>query len=149
MDARETALHEARLIVANHSGDLWESIVSHLETLTRDFTAALPLAKESQLQAHRLNANNVTIMTNAFPLIHFEIIYSRGVGISGLLRETFSGLGETRERRLRKIGFTVDRNSQPCLTDGERYLHPSQVAEELMDKVAEFFDKASKMPSFL
>ncbi len=147
--ARSTALSEARTIVANHADSLWESCVSHLETNTKEFAAALPLAKERNLRALRPNSNNLTIMTSAFPLIKFEILYQRGVGISGTLHETFTGLGQTRTQRLNRIGLTVDRNMQPCFTDGERYLHPSQVAEEIMEKVAEFFEKASKLPSFL
>jgi hypothetical protein len=149
-DATRTAtLLEARTIVANHADQLWETLVFHLESDTKEFAAALPLAKEKDLQALRLNQNNITIMTRAFPLIKFEIIYQRGVSITGVLQETYSGLGETRTCKLNRIGFTADSKLQPCFTDGERYLHPKQVAEELMERVAEFFEKASKMPSFL
>jgi len=148
-DAKRTAiLLEKRAIVANHSYGLWDSLVSHLETDTKEFAASLPLAKEKNLQAVRLNANNLTIMTNAFPIIKFEILYS-GRGVEGTLEETFSGLSETRTRKLRMIGFTVDHNLQPCFTDGERHLAPSQLAEQLMERVAEFFEKASRLPSFL
>ncbi len=147
--ARTSALLERRVIVSNYAGDLWEALVVELERLTKEFAAALPLAKERNLQALRLNENNLTIMTNAFPLIKFQLLYDRGAGISGTLTETFSGMSETRTRKLRTVGFTTDRDLQPCLTDGSRYLPPSLVAEELMEKVAEFFEKASKMPSFL
>jgi hypothetical protein len=148
-DAARTAfLSEARTMVANNADNLWESLVSHLETSTKEFANALPLAKERNLQAIR-TGNVVMIMTSAFPLIKFDIIYQRGIGITGTVQETYSGLGESRTLRLNRIGFTTDRNLQPCFTDGERYLHPKQLAEELMEKVAEFFEKASKMPSFL
>jgi hypothetical protein len=146
--ARTAVLSEARMMVANHSDSLWESLASHLETTTKEFTNALPLAKEKNLQAIR-TGNVMTIMTSAFPLIKFDIIYQHGIGIIGTVQETYSGLGESRTLRLNRIGFTTDRNMQPCFTDGERYLHPKHLAEELMEKVAAFFEKASKMPSFL
>jgi hypothetical protein len=47
------------------------------------------------------------------------------------------------------IGFTVDRNLQPCFTDGECFLAPSVLAEQLMEVVSEFFRKASTIPCVL
>jgi hypothetical protein len=144
---RELFLLQKRTMVANHAGSLWNSLAEALIKETEDFAQALPLAKD--LQAHRFNSNNVTIMTRAFPVIKFEILYEPGIEVRGTLTETFSGLGETKTYALRRFGFTADSNLQPCFTDGERYLHPCEVAQELMERVAQFFEKASKMPSFL
>ncbi len=136
----QRTLH-AQAVIRNSADDLWELLVSHLESNTKEFANALPLAKERNLRADRLNSNNLTISTQVAPLIHFEIIYSRGAHVDGLLR-TCASLGETREIKLNKIRFTVDSDLKPCFTDGERLLHPAKVAEELMEKVAEFFENA-------
>lgn len=149
-EARKDRAATARVVISNSADVLWESLVAELEKNTKEFADGLPLAKEKNLRTDRLNSNNLTISTTVFPLLHFEIIYHRGLHVDGLLRTTFQSLiGETKIQKLHPIRFTTDSDLQPYFTDGERYQHPKQVAEELMEKVAEFFENALKMPKYL
>jgi hypothetical protein len=85
----------------------------------------------------------------AQPIIRLEIVYHAGLYVDGELQETYSSSLPTKTSRLEKIRFTVDRQMQPWFTDGERFLHPEQVGEELFEKVVEFFKSAIKRPTFI
>ncbi len=149
VNIREERATAAKTVVSNNADGLWEMLVLLLEKHTTEFADSLPLAKEKNLRANRLNSNNLTISTQVFPLLHFEIIYTRGAYVDAMIRKIYHGLGEPRNLRLSPIRFTVDHDMQPCFTDGERFLHPNQVAEELMEQVADFFETALKMPKYL
>jgi hypothetical protein len=143
--ARQDA-KSASEVVKNNADALWEMVVSELEKIAPEFREGLPAAQTSDLRAERLNANNLTISTRVYPLLHLQIIYHQGIGIDGELRKTYSGLEPMQVARLSMIRFTVDPQLRPWFTDGELYLHPAQVAEELMEQVAQFFEDAATRP---
>lgn len=66
--------------------------------------------------------------------------------VDGEIRKIYSGLEQPQTAKLSMIRFTADPQMRPWFTDGERYLHPSQVAEELMEEVAKFFEDIAKRP---
>lgn len=141
---------EGRRIVAANAESMWERLVVALESCTNEFADELPLAKEKSLRAIRLGRDNLTIQTTVYPLLKFEISFIRERNlIAGRITENMSALGSPRAEILNPVGMTVDRNLQPYFTDGERLLAVTPLAEELMERVVDFFQRASTLPSFL
>jgi hypothetical protein len=129
---------------------MWVGLVAALESCTNEFADELPLAKEKSLRAIRLGRDNLTIQTTVYPLLKFEISFIRERNlIAGRITENMSALGSPRAEILNPVGMTVDRNLQPYFTDGERLLAVTPLAEELMERVVDFFQRASTLPSFL
>ena len=117
---------------------LWDDLQTAIEGMVKEFSTELPEAKN--LRSDRLNSNNLTVQTTAFPLIKVEILRTPEGYLQSTITETKHGLAETRVRRTnQEIGFTVDRNGEACFTYGERPLTAQQLAEELMEPVFEFF----------
>lgn len=143
--ARQDA-KSANEVVNNNADALWEMVVSEVEKIAPEFRKGLPVAQTSDLRVERLNANNLTISTRVYPLLRLEIIYHPGIGIDGEIRKIYSGLEPAQVARLSMIRFAVDPQLRPWFTDGEHYLHPTQVAEELMEEVAKFFEDAAVRP---
>jgi len=133
-------------VVATNADALWEMVKSEVERLTHEFRKGLPAAQTSDLRAERLNANNLTVSTRVYPLLRFEIIYRQGKGIDAEIRKIYSSLEPAKVATLSTIRFAVDPELRPWFTDGELYLHPAQVAEELMEQVAQFFEDAATRP---
>jgi hypothetical protein len=141
---------EARHIIAANAETMWGNLVAALELCTKEFVDELPLAKEKNLMAVRLGRDNLTIQTSVYPLLKFEISFIRNRNVvTGRITENMSALGAPRFSTLNDIGMTVDRNLQPYFTDGERPLAAMPLAEELMEQVLVFFQRASTVPSFL
>jgi hypothetical protein len=132
--------------VKNNADALREMVVSELEKIVSEFREGLPAAQTSDLRVERLNANNLTISTRVYPILRLEIIYHPGFGVDGEIRKIYSGLEPAQVARLSMIRFAVDPLLRPWFTDGEHYLHPTQVAEELMEEVAKFFEDAATRP---
>jgi hypothetical protein len=133
-------------VVKNNADALWEMVVSEVERIAPEFREGLPAAQTSDLRVERLNANNLTIVTRVYPMLRLEIIYHPGIGIDGEIRKIYSSLEPASVARLGMIRFTVDPQLHPWFTDGENYLHPVQVAEEIMEQVAQFFEEAALRP---
>lgn len=148
--ARQERAIKANEIIARNANQLWELLVSALQKETKEFADNLPLAKQSNLRADRLNANNLTISSQVFPIIRLEIVYNRDAQcIEREMTTIYHGLGEQRSETLTDIRFTVDSDMQPCFTNVTRYLSPAQMAEDTMESVAGFFEYALKMPKYL
>lgn len=133
-------------VVKSNADALWEMVVSEVERIVPEFREGLPAAQTSDLRVERLNANNLTISTRVYPSLRLEIIYHLGTGINGKIRKIYSGLEPTQVAELSMVRFAVDPQLRPWFTDGEHYLHPTQVAEELMEEVAKFFEDAALRP---
>jgi hypothetical protein len=134
-----------RQIVAASEGRLWEMLAEDLLTKTKEFTVEFSQAEFTRLTAER-RVNTVTITTKVYPILRFQIVYHVGVGVDGEISEIYSALAEERLRKLNMIRLTVDPQMEPCYTDGERYLHPVMVSEELMEQVARFYENAARRP---
>ena len=135
----------ARQLVAASEGHLWEMLAEDLLTKTREFATEFSQAEYTQLTAER-RANTVTIATKIYPRLRFQIVYHSSVGVDGEISEIYSAFAEERLRKLNMIRLTVDPQMEPCYTDGERYLHPVMVSEELMEQVALFYENAARKP---
>jgi hypothetical protein len=135
----------ARQIVAANEGHLWEMLAEDLLAKTKEFAVEFSQAEFTQLTAER-RANTVTIATKIYPRLRFQIVYHAGVGVDGEISEIYSALAEERARKLNMIRLTVDPQMEPCYTDGDRYLHPVMVSEELMEQVARFYENAARKP---
>jgi hypothetical protein len=133
-------------VVKNNADALWEMVVSEVERIAPEFREGLPAAQTSDLRVERLNLNNLTIITRVYPMLRLEIIYHPGIGIDGEIRKIYSGLETPQLAKLGMIRFAVDPQLRPWFFDGEHYLHPAQVAEELMEEVAKFFEDAALRP---
>jgi hypothetical protein len=142
--SRQNAI-AAREIVAANEGHLWDMLAEDLLAKTKEFVVEFSQAEFTRLAAER-RANIVTITTKIFPMLRFQIVYHAGVGVDGEISETYSALAEARERKLNTIRLTVDPQMEPCFTDGDRYLHPAMVSEELMEQVARFYENAARKP---
>lgn len=141
---------EGRRVVAVNAESMWNKLVAVLESCTKEFASELPLAKEKDLKAVRSGRDNLTIQTSVYPVLKFEVIFVRDRNlVTGRITENMSALSGQRVATLNPIGMTVDRNLQPFFTDGERYLAAEVLAEELMENVLLFFEKAANVPSFL
>jgi hypothetical protein len=143
--ARQDAKNSREVIAANGSA-LWEMAVSEIERIVGELRDELPEAQRIDLRAERLNVNNLTVSTRVYPLLRLEIIYHPGAGIDGEIRKIYSGLEPPQVAGLNMVRFAVDPQLRPWFTDGEHYLHPTQVAEELMEQVAQFFEEAALRP---
>ncbi len=136
----------AKDVVAASADALWNRVGLEVESIARELCEELPLAKKCGLRAERLNSNNITISTRGSPLLRMEIIYYSKTGIGGTIRKAYTSWDSWRVANLSMIRFAVDSQMQPWFSDGSRYLHPEQVAEELMEEVVQFLGDASKRP---
>jgi hypothetical protein len=125
------------LTISNKAPDLWETLCAALAAETKEFADSLSEAKH--LRSDRFNSNNLTVQTTVFPMIKVEIIRGSDGYIRSRVTETKHGLGETRVRESKPIGFTVDHQNAPCFSYGERPMQPQELAEELMEPVFSFF----------
>jgi hypothetical protein len=133
-------------VVKNNADALWEMVKSEIERISSEFREGLPMAQASSLRSERLNVNNLTVSTRVYPLLRLEITYHPGTGIDGEIRKIYSSLEPASVARLGMIRFAVDPQLRLWFTDGENYLHPVQVAEEIMEQVAHFFEEAALRP---
>jgi len=143
--ARQDAKGASKVISTNADA-MWEMVESELERIVLEFRGGLPAAQTTDLRAERVNTNNLTISTRVYPVLRLEIIYHPGIGIDGEIRKIYSGLESPQVAKLNMIRFALDPQLRPWFTDGEHYLHPAQVAEELMEEVAKFFEVAAARP---
>ena len=137
---------EVREIAAADSAALCEILFTAVERITRELREGLPLAQASDLRSERLNANNLTVSTRVQPVVPLEIVHYPGKGIGGKIHKTYSSREPVQAATLSMIRLAVDPQMGLWYSDGERYLHPSTVAEELMEEVASFFETAATRP---
>ena len=135
--AQEESIRVAATI-ANGAPRLWDQLQSEVEDMVKEFSSELPEAK--YLRADRLNSNNLTVQTTAFPLIKVEVLRTPEGYLQSTVSETKHGLAETRTRRTRElIGYTLDDSGEVCFTYGARHLTAQQLAEDIMEPVVAFF----------
>jgi len=136
-------------VAINNADYLWQELATPLESHTKGFADELPQAKESGLGTLRIGLRSLIISTKAYPLLTFELqLDPQSPCVNWELSEQASAKSQLRVQTGR-IGFATDRNLQPCFMDGDRLLAPSVLAEELMEKVAASFQRASQLSSLL
>ena len=141
--SKQDALAARQIVAANEAS--WEMLAEDLSTKVKEFVGEFSDAEFTQLTAER-RTNTLTITTKVYPILRFHIVYHAGVGVDGEISEIYSALAEEKLRKLNMIRLTVDPQMEPCYTDGENYLHPVMVSEELMEQVALFYENAARTP---
>jgi hypothetical protein len=130
-------------ICAKGAPQLWERLQTAVEEIVREFAAELPAAKG--LRSDRLNGNNLTVQTIAFPIIKVEILRTLDDAVQSRILELPQGLAEPRIRQSNKIWFTVGNDDQVYFTDGSRLYTPETLAKEFMMVVFDFFKQLRKV----
>jgi hypothetical protein len=145
----QQAANRRREIAINNAVSLLEDLFAALEKHTEDFVNELPEAKESGLGTLRIGQHQFKITTKSCPLLIFDLNFDRPVlRIRWTLSERISSMAPHRTLQ-GMIGLAVDRDLQPCFTDGEKLVAPSVLAEELMGLVFDLFDRANRVRSLL
>lgn len=141
-DAAEQQALRKSLAIESGAPALWNELQTEIESIVKEFCAELPEAKG--LGAARLNSNNLTVQTIAFPIIKVEMIRDSNGYIRSTVTETKHGLAETRVRQSQQpIGYTTGRDGKAYFSYGEMSLTPQQLAKELMQPVFTFFKEAA------
>jgi hypothetical protein len=146
--ARQNA-SAVREIVSVNGDSLWEMTATEIAKIAQELRDALPAAQAGDLRAERLSPNKVTVSTRVSPFVHLEITHHPSMGISGKMRWVNTSQEPWHEENMGMIRFCVDPKMCLWFTDGEDYLHPSQVAEELMEKVAAVYEAVATRPQFV
>ena len=139
-EAAEEKSVRLSMILTSEAPHLWERLQSEVETQVKEFSESLPEA--AQLRAFRLNSNNLTAQTPAFPIIKMEILRTLDSHIQCTVTETRSGLAEPVVRTTPPIDYGLNHNEESCFVLGEKYFSPEELAERLMGQVYEFFRPA-------
>lgn len=147
--ARAEMLKDNRSAIASQADQLWEMVVSYINAGVKELVEAVELARNSGLAATLTGKTVLTIATRQLPLLTLRLNYQPGVSITGVLNEKFTALGTLKTSAIAPIRFTVDSFCQVCFTDGERFLCPEQVGDEILDLVGQFFEKALDHPAIL
>jgi hypothetical protein len=147
--ARKTAT-DAYRVIADYADELWNLSVTATMGGIKEFTDEFQAAKDAFLMCERLNQNTLIVSTKVVPLLKLNIIYNPKRRIFyEIVAEQFTARSLPKPGARGEFWFTVDRQLQPHMTDGDRFLVPQQVADELIDLVGAFFRKAQARPSIL
>lgn len=140
---------ERREVAVNNFDPLCRELTTVLEKHAIDFASELPQAKESGLGTLRVGFQMFKITTKAYPLLTLTLNFERpSLRIIWTSSEQISAMAPNRTLQ-GMIGLAVDRDLQPCFTDGERLLAPSVLADDLMGMVFDFFARAIRVRSLL
>lgn len=116
---------------------LWDDLRDYVESEVKQFSEGLPAAKH--LSSYRDNENKLVVETNVLPIVKLEIVRS-GMYVQASRWELRPQCNSEKLAKAGRYKFTVDRKLNPCLTDGENVLHPTQVADRWLKPVFDFFD---------
>ena len=141
---------DAYTVIADHGDQLWEISATATVGEIEEFIEKSQEARNAYLSCVRLDPNTLIVSTKVVPLFKLEIRYSSRRCISyRVAMEQFTACSLSKSGAHGEFRFTVDRQLQPYLTDGVRFLVPQQIADELMNLVGDFFKRAQVYPSIL